>query len=242
MESMATTFGQGTGCSLIRLDSQGKLTSNLISQYASCLRILSSQVHFAKVVTMTFRMCKASLPKRSITGNEFSWTTISSLQIRPGLLFNRSYSRLSSTSNPEVRIVEHGPRYGLQGIKKEVPTATKLQLIQRLAQAGLRDIEATTFGPQEFTTQFADGTKIMNEMFQFQKQHQMRGLALPVSVAPNLGTLEKVRNAGVKEIMVSASASEEFSRASQNCTVEQSLARIEEVVKQAVGQGLRVRG
>lgn len=191
---------------------------------------------------MTVRMCKASLPKRSITGNEFSWTIGSSVRIRPSSLFTRSYSRVSSTGNPDVRIVEHSPGYGLQGIKKEVPTAVKLQLIQKLAQAGLSDIETTSFSAQELLPQFADGANVMNGMFQFQKQHQMKRLALPVSVAPNLGTLVKAQNAGVKEIMVSASASEEFSRASQNCTVEQALSRVEEVVKQAVGQGLRVRG
>lgn len=75
---------------------------------------------------MALRMCKASLPKGSVTGNKLSWTTSTSIQTLPGSpFFNRSYSRILSSGNPDVRIVEHGPRYGSRNIKNDLHTATK---------------------------------------------------------------------------------------------------------------------
>jgi hydroxymethylglutaryl-CoA lyase len=147
----------------------------------------------------------------------------------------RSYS-----SSPNgVRLVEVGPRDGLQNIKQSIPTATKVELIQRLAGTGLRDIEATSFVSPKWVPQLADGAKVMEEILPL--GNQQSELRFPVLV-PNLKGLQNAHKAGAKEIVVFASVTEAFSKANQNCSIEEALAQAEAVTREALKLGILVRG
>lgn len=159
---------------------------------------------------------------------------------RPHILPS-SYRLYSSNSNQKVRILEAGPRDGLQNIKKFIPTATKLELIQRLAAAGLRDIEPTSSVSAKMVPQMADGSEIVREMLKFQEKEKL-DLSLPVLVAPSLKYLHEAHKAGAKDICVFASATEAFSKANQNSSIEEILTRVETVTKEALNLGMRVRG
>ncbi|KAJ4178791.1 hypothetical protein NW767_013950 [Fusarium falciforme] len=147
---------------------------------------------------------------------------------------SRRYLSSSRPSNV-CRIVEVGPRDGLQNIKTFVPTATKIELIKRLAQTGLRDVEATSFVSPRWVPQLADGAQVLEAL-----GPQTRRIRHPV-LAPNLKGLERASAAGANEIVVFASVTEAFSRANQGCTVAEALDQAEEVTKKALGRGIKVR-
>jgi isopropylmalate/homocitrate/citramalate synthase len=139
-------------------------------------------------------------------------------------------------SLPEkVRIVEVGPRDGLQNEAGVVPAAVKIELIHRLAEAGLRAIEATAFVSPKWVPQMADNAEVMAGI------RKKPGVAYPVLV-PNLKGLEAALAAGAEEIAVFGAASEAFSRKNINCSIAESLARFEPVAKAAKQRGLAVRG
>jgi hydroxymethylglutaryl-CoA lyase len=147
----------------------------------------------------------------------------------------RSYS-----SSPNgIRLVEVGPRDGLQNIKQSIPTATKVELIQRLAGTGLRHIEATSFVSPKWVPQLADGAKVMEEILPL--GNQQSDLRFPVLV-PNLKGVQNAHKAGAKEIVVFASVTEAFSKANQNCSIEEALAQAEAVTREALKLGILVRG
>ncbi|KAL3444525.1 hypothetical protein BJX65DRAFT_319878 [Aspergillus insuetus] len=139
-----------------------------------------------------------------------------------------------------VRIVEVGPRDGLQNIRNLVNTATKIQLIQRLKGAGHRTIELTSFVSPRAIPQLADSQHVVGNQG-IKTLLQDSGLNLPVLV-PNLKGLEKAVASGVKEVAVFISATEGFSKANINCTVEQGLERAKAVVRKATENGITVRG
>ncbi|KAL4738931.1 aldolase [Aspergillus similis] len=143
-------------------------------------------------------------------------------------------------SSPTVRIVEVGPRDGLQNISTQIPTSTKLELIQRLHKAGLQTIELTSVVSPRRIPQLADCRDLLQHS-SIRNLAQSPELRLPVLV-PNLQGLAIARSLGVKEIAVFISATEGFSRANINCTVEQGLERAKEVTSQAIAAGLVVRG
>ncbi|KAF7162831.1 hypothetical protein CNMCM5623_007953 [Aspergillus felis] len=144
------------------------------------------------------------------------------------------------STSPAVRIVEVGPRDGLQNISTPIPTATKLELIYRLEKAGLQTIELTSVVSPKRIPQLADCRDLLQHP-SVQDLAKDPKLRLPVLV-PNLKGLEIARSSGVKEIAVFISATEGFSRANINCTVEQGLERAKEVAFQAIEAGLAVRG
>ena len=144
------------------------------------------------------------------------------------------YIRLAST----VRIIEVGPRDGLQNIPNQVPTPIKIELIERLAAAGLKNIEATSFVSPKWVPQMADGAEVMSKILPLAQQHQLR---LPV-LAPNMKGLENAAKAGTKEIVVFASCTEAFSKKNQNCTVDEALDGAQKVAESALKQGIAVRG
>lgn len=133
-----------------------------------------------------------------------------------------------------VRIVEMGPRDGLQN-EKSIPTATKLELIERLAQAGLKDIEATAFVSPKWVPQMADHAEVMRGL----RRHD--GVNYPV-LAPNLQGFEAAAAAGATEVAVFAAASESFSRKNINCSIEESIDRFVPVFEAARQRGVKVRG
>lgn len=148
----------------------------------------------------------------------------------------------STTRQPDVRIIEVAPRDGLQNLKQLVPLGVKVELIQRLAETGLKDIEATSFVSPKWVPQLADGHEVMQESLRFSKsQPGMGSLRFPV-LAPNAKGLQRAHAAGVKEIVVFCSATEAFSKSNQNCTIDEAIAQARAVTKDALALGIMVRG
>ncbi|KAJ5155325.1 hypothetical protein N7492_008128, partial [Penicillium capsulatum] len=139
-----------------------------------------------------------------------------------------------------VRIVEVGPRDGLQTIHDPVPTMTKLHLIQRLYQAGLRSIELTSAVSPKVIPQLADCRDVLASS-QVQDLLPDPGLHLPVLV-PNTKGLEIAAKHSVREVAVFVSATEGFSRANINCTVDEGIQRAQRVIEHASILGIHVRG
>jgi hydroxymethylglutaryl-CoA lyase len=134
-----------------------------------------------------------------------------------------------------VRIVEVGPRDGLQNEPGEVPTAVKLELIERLADAGLPAVEATAFVSPKWVPQMADHTEVLERI------RRRPGVSYPV-LTPNLKGFEAARAAGATEVAVFGAASEAFSRKNINCSIAESLERFLPIAKAAQQHGIRVRG
>ncbi|XP_028803929.1 hydroxymethylglutaryl-CoA lyase, mitochondrial isoform X2 [Neltuma alba] len=134
-----------------------------------------------------------------------------------------------------VKIVEVGPRDGLQNEKNIVPTAVKVELIHRLASCGLSVIEATSFVSPKWVPQLADAKDVM------QAVHKLEGIRLPV-LTPNLKGFEAAIAAGAREVAVFASASESFSKSNINCSIEESLVRYRAVTSAAKELSIPVRG
>jgi len=134
-----------------------------------------------------------------------------------------------------VRIVEVGPRDGLQNEPKEVPTAVKVELIERLADAGLPAVEATAFVSPKWVPQMADHTEVLERV------RRKPNVDYPV-LAPNLKGFESARAAGATEVAVFAAASEAFSKKNINCSIAESLDRFRPVTEAAKAAKIKVRG
>jgi hydroxymethylglutaryl-CoA lyase len=135
----------------------------------------------------------------------------------------------------KVRIVEVGPRDGLQNEKQPVATATKIELIARLADCGLQAIEATAFVSPKWVPQMADAAEVMRGI------ERRKNVTYPVLV-PNEKGLEAALAAGAQEVAVFAAASEAFSQKNINCTIKESLERFRPVMARAKEAGIKVRG
>ena len=134
-----------------------------------------------------------------------------------------------------VRIVEVGPRDGLQNEPREVPTAVKVELIERLADAGLPAVEATAFVSPKWVPQMADHTEVLERI------RRKPGVSYPV-LTPNLKGFEAARAAGASEVAIFGAASEAFSRKNINCSIAESLERFRPVMAAAKSANLKVRG
>ncbi len=135
----------------------------------------------------------------------------------------------------KVRIVEVGPRDGLQNEKMEVPTQVKLELIGRLADAGLPAVEATAFVSPKWIPQMADHTEVLEGI------RRKPGVSYPV-LTPNLKGFEAARAAGATEVAVFGAASESFSKKNINCSIAESLERFRPVAEAARKANIKVRG
>jgi len=134
-----------------------------------------------------------------------------------------------------VRIVEVGPRDGLQNEKKIVPVEIRVELIQALAAAGLKSIEAGSFVSPKWVPQMAGTDAVLGRLT------RAAGVSFPVLV-PNLQGLEAALASDVSEIAVFAAASETFSQRNINASIPESLTRLRSVTEAALLRGLRVRG
>ncbi|KAI3788379.1 hypothetical protein L2E82_01143 [Cichorium intybus] len=134
-----------------------------------------------------------------------------------------------------VKIVEVGPRDGLQNEKEIVPTAVKVELIKMLVNSGLQVVEATSFVSPKWVPQLADAKDVIEGI------KGVGGARFPV-LTPNLKGLEAALAAGVKEVAVFSAASESFSRSNINCSIEESLARYREVASAARKVSIPIRG
>lgn len=135
----------------------------------------------------------------------------------------------------EIRIVEVGPRDGLQNEQVDIGTANKVELIDRLSRTGLRSIEATAFVSPKWVPQMADAAEVLAGIT------RAPGIAYPVLV-PNEQGYERARAAGAAEVAVFTAASEAFNLKNTNATVAQSLERFRPVLERANADGVRVRG
>lgn len=136
---------------------------------------------------------------------------------------------------PSVRIVEVGPRDGLQNEKAQIATADKIALIDRLSATGLRSIEATSFVSPKWVPQLADAAEV------FAGIQRKPGVHYPVLV-PNEQGYERARAVGVEEIAVFTAASEAFNQKNINASIDESLARFAPVLARAKADGVAVRG
>ena len=134
-----------------------------------------------------------------------------------------------------VRIVEVGPRDGLQNEKNIVATADKVELINRLSATGLRSIEATSFVSPKWVPQLADAAEVFSTI------ERRPGVSYPVLV-PNEAGYERAHAVGADEIAVFTAASEAFNRRNINASIDESLRRFEPVLARAREDGVRVRG
>ena len=134
-----------------------------------------------------------------------------------------------------VKIVEVGPRDGLQNEKQAIDTATKVELIARLGVSGLKAIEATAFVSPKWVPQMADNAEVMRQIT------RLNGVTYPV-LTPNLKGLEAALATGVTEVAVFAAASEAFSQKNINCSIAESIERFVPVIESAREHGVAVRG
>ena len=137
--------------------------------------------------------------------------------------------------NDFVRIVEVGPRDGLQNEKQLIATADKIALIDRLSATGLRSIEATSFVSPKWVPQLADAAEV------FAGIHKQPGVSYPVLV-PNEQGYERALAVGATEVAVFTAASEQFNRTNTNAGIDESLQRFEPILARAKQDGVRVRG
>ena len=135
----------------------------------------------------------------------------------------------------KIQIVEVGPRDGLQNEKEWVPTETKISLIEKLADAGLTKIEATSFVSPKWVPQFKDAHEVFTGI------KRISGVSYPV-LTPNMKGFERALEADAKEIAVFSAASEAFSQNNTNCSIEESINRFRPVFEEAQKNNIQVRG
>jgi hydroxymethylglutaryl-CoA lyase len=135
----------------------------------------------------------------------------------------------------QVRIVEVGPRDGLQNEKAVVATAAKIELIDRLSATGLQSIEATSFVSPKWVPQLADAAEV------FAGITRKPGVAYPVLV-PNEQGYDRALAVGAREVAVFSAASEAFNRRNINASIDESIERFVPVLERARSDGVRVRG
>ena len=134
-----------------------------------------------------------------------------------------------------VKMVEVGPRDGLQNEPGVVPAAVKIELIDRLSDAGLPVIEATSFVSPKWVPQMADAAEVMAGI------RRKPGVSYPV-LTPNMKGLEGAMAAGAQEVAVFGAATETFSRRNTNCSIAESFERFAPVCRTALDNGIKVRG
>ena len=134
-----------------------------------------------------------------------------------------------------VKLVDVGPRDGLQNEKQPVPAAIKIELVHRLQDAGLKNIEVTSFVSPKWVPQMADNTEVMAGI------QRQPGVCYSV-LTPNLQGFEASLASKPDEIVVFGAASEAFSQRNINCSIAESIERFRPVVEAALARGIHVRG
>ena len=142
---------------------------------------------------------------------------------------------LKSSLPHRVRLIDVGPRDGLQNEKQPVPAAVKVELVHRLQAAGLKEIEVTSFVSPKWVPQMADNAEVMAGI---QREAGVRYSVL----TPNLQGFEAALKTKPDEIVVFGAASEAFSQKNINCSIAESIERFAPVVKAARDAGIAVRG
>ena len=135
----------------------------------------------------------------------------------------------------KVRIVEMGPRDGLQSEKQVVPTTVKIELVDRLSATGLSQIETTAFVSAKWVPQMADGVEVMAAI------RRRPGVVYSV-LTPNFKGFEAAVAAGAEEMAIFTAASEAFTKTNTNCSIAESFEGLAPILGAAKPQGSRVRG
>jgi len=135
----------------------------------------------------------------------------------------------------KVKIIEVGPRDGLQNEQQALSAAVKIELVDRLSKAGFRNIEAASFVSPKWVPQMATSTEVMAGITR-------REGAIYSALTPNMHGFEAALASRADEVVIFASASEAFSQRNINCSIEESIARFAGVAKAAKEHGLRLRG
>jgi hydroxymethylglutaryl-CoA lyase len=138
-------------------------------------------------------------------------------------------------TEPVIRIVEVGPRDGLQNEKTLIPASDKIALIDRLSDCGFQTVEATSFVSPKWVPQLADAAEVFTGI------GKKPGVSYPVLV-PNVQGYERARTVGVAEIAVFTAASEAFNRKNINAGIDESLERIAAIMELARADNVKVRG
>ena len=134
-----------------------------------------------------------------------------------------------------VKLVEVGPRDGLQNERETVALDAKVELVERLAAAGLPNVEAASFVSPKWVPQMASSAEVMERI-------RRRPGVVYSALAPNMQGFEAALAARADEIVIFGSASEAFSQKNINCSIAESVARFEPVARAAKVHGLRLRG
>jgi hydroxymethylglutaryl-CoA lyase len=135
----------------------------------------------------------------------------------------------------KVTLVDVGPRDGLQNEKQMIPAEVKVELVDRLTDAGFRNIEVTSFVSPKWVPQMADGAEVMARI------RRRAGVVYSVLV-PNMKGFEAALSTKPDEIVVFGAASEAFSQKNINCSIAESIERFRPVVAAARAHGIHVRG
>lgn len=138
-------------------------------------------------------------------------------------------------NNNTIKIVEVSPRDGLQNEKQAISLDTKLNLIERLTQAGLKHIEITGFVSPKWVPQLADSIELCHQL----KRHDHMNYSVLV---PNSKGMDSALQAKVDEVAVFTAASELFTKKNINCSIDESLERFKPVIESARDNGIKVRG
>ena len=147
---------------------------------------------------------------------------------------------MPETFPSSVKIVEVGPRDGLQNEAVFVSTHNKIALIKRLIAAGVNYIEAAAFVSPKWVPQMADGSEVLRGALQHVQHEQHAGVRF-AALVPNLKGLEAALAAGCTEIAVFAAASETFSQKNIHCSIAESFARFEPVIALAKAHDIKIR-
>ena len=135
----------------------------------------------------------------------------------------------------KVKIVEVGPRDGLQNEAQNVPVEVKVKLVEMLVDAGLTSIEPGAFVSPKWVPQMAASAEV------YARVTKSPGISLPMLV-PNMRGLEQAIESGVEEIALFAAATETFSQKNTNCSIDESIERFEQVAERAQSESMRIRG
>ncbi|CDW85877.1 hydroxymethylglutaryl-mitochondrial-like [Stylonychia lemnae] len=150
-------------------------------------------------------------------------------------LVKSAYPHLFKNFPKTVKIVEVSPRDGLQNEKQFVPTETKINLINKLSESGLKVVESTSFVSPKAIPQMADAVEVLKGI------NRIEGVSYPVLV-PNVKGMETALKCNVEEIAVFGAASEAFTQKNIKCSIEESLKRFSDVIQMAKENQIRVRG
>jgi len=134
-----------------------------------------------------------------------------------------------------IRIVDVSPRDGLQNVKQAVSTETKVELINKLELAGVKDIEVASFVSPKWVPQMADAADVLSAL-------DLNTSTNYAVLTPNAKGFERALACDVKEVAVFSAASESFTKKNTNCTIDESLKRIEDIMRPALDNNIRVRG